>query len=113
MPLPSSPSSARFTGGFAQANPGLAKAKVWNALGRGAIPPLPGWLSLLMLLLGVPVAAALALPSSDLLLVRVVDGQLMRLCATTVPSGYLALRTRLTLGASLCPLAELIAAFPH
>ncbi len=99
--------------GLALANPGLDKPKAWNALGWGVIPSLLGWVALLMLVLGVPAAIVLALLIGDLLLVRVVDGQLMRLYATPVPSWYLSLRTRLTLGASLCLLAALLAAFPH
>lgn len=99
--------------GLALANPGLDKAKTWNALGWGVIPSLLGWLALLMLLLGIPAAMVLAFLIGDLLLVRVMDGQLIRLYATPVPSWYLALRTRLTLGAALCLLAALIAAFPH
>ncbi len=99
--------------GLALANPGLDKAGSWNALGWGVIPALLGWLALLMLVLGIPSALVLAFLIGDLLLVRVVDGQLVRLYATPVPSWYLALRTRLTLGASLCLLAALIAAFPH
>jgi hypothetical protein len=99
--------------GLALANPGLNKAGSWNSLGWGVIPALLGWLALLMLVLGIPSALVLAFLIGDLLLVRVVDGQLVRLYATPVPSWYLALRTRLTLGASLCLLAALIAAFPH
>lgn len=99
--------------GLVLANPGLDKARAWNALGWGVIPPLLGWLALLMLALGVPAAIVLALLIGDLLLVRVVDGRLVRLYATTVPSWYLSLRTRLTLGASLCLLAALVATFPH
>jgi hypothetical protein len=99
--------------GLALANPGLNKAGSWNSLGWGVIPALLGWLALLMLVLGIPSALVLAFLIGDLLLVRVVDGQLVRLYPTPVPSWYLALRTRLTLGASLCLLAALIAAFPH
>ena len=99
--------------GLALANPGLDKPRSWNALGWGVIPSLLGWLALLMLVLGIPSALVLAFLIGDLLLVRVVDGQLVRLYATPVPSWYLGLRTRLTLGASLCLLAALIAAFPH
>jgi hypothetical protein len=66
-----------------------------------------------MLLLGMPAAMVLAFLIGDLLLVRIVDGQLVRLYATPVPSWYLSLRTRLTIGAALCLLAALLAAFPH
>jgi len=99
--------------GLALANPGLDKSRSWNALGWGVIPSLLGWLALLMLLLGMPAAMVLAFLIGDLLLVRIVDGQLVRLYATPVPSWYLALRTRLTIGAALCLLAALLAAFPH
>ncbi len=99
--------------GLALANPGLDKARAWNALGWGVTPSLLGWLALLMLMLGLPAALILAFLIGDLLLVRVVDGQLVHLYATPVPSWYLSLRTRLTLGASLCLLAALVAAFPH
>jgi Protein of unknown function (DUF3429) len=99
--------------GLALANPGLDKVRAWNALGWGVTPSLLGWLALLMLMLGLPAALILAFLIGDLLLVRVVDGQLVHLYATPVPSWYLSLRTRLTLGASLCLLAALVAAFPH
>jgi hypothetical protein len=44
---------------------------------------------------------------------RVVDGLLMKLYSTTVASWYLALRTRLTLAASLCLVIAAIGAFPR
>ena len=99
--------------GLALANPGLDKPKAWNALGWGVIPSLLGWLALLMLLLGVPAAVVFGFLIGDLLLVRVVDGQLMRLYATPVAPWYLSLRTRLTLGAALCLFAALLAAVPR
>jgi hypothetical protein len=99
--------------GLALANPGLDKPRAWNALGWGVIPSLLGWLALLMLLLGVPGAVVFGFLIGDLLLVRVVDTQLMALYATPVAPWYLALRTRLTLGASLCLFAALLAAVPR
>lgn len=99
--------------GLALANPGLDKPKAWNALGWGVIPSLLGWLALLMLLLGVPGAVVFGFLIGDLLLVRVVDGQLMKLYSTPVAPWYLSLRTRLTLGAALCLFAALLAALPR
>ena len=99
--------------GLALANPGLDKPRAWNALGWGVIPSLLGWLALLMLILGVSGAVVLGFLIADLLLVRVVDGQLMRLYATPVASWYLSLRTRLTLGAAVCLFVAVLAAVPR
>jgi len=59
-------------------------------------------------MLGVPSAVVFVFLIGDLLLVRVMDGALMRLYANPPATWYLALRTRLTIAASLC---LLIAAF--
>jgi hypothetical protein len=96
--------------GLALANPGLNKAQSWNAFGWGVIPPLLGWLAVLMLVLGVPSPVVFAFLIGDLLLVRVMDGTLMRLYAAAPAVWYLALRTRLTLAASLCLLIAAAAA---
>lgn len=96
--------------GLALANPGLNKAQTWNVFGWGVIPSLLGWLAFLMLLLGVPAALVFAFLIGDLLLVRIVDGVLVRLYATGPASWYLGLRTRLTLAASLCLLIAAAAA---
>ena len=99
--------------GLALANPGLNKTQSWNAFGWGVTPALLGWLALLMLLFGVPAAIVFAFLIGDLLLVRAVDGLLMKLYATPVASWYLSLRTRLTIAASLCLLIAAIGAFPR
>lgn len=96
--------------GLALANPGLDKAQSWNAFGWGVIPSLLGWLAVVMLLLSVPSAVVFAFLIGDLLLVRVMDGALMRLYAITPARWYLALRTRLTIAASACLLIALLAA---
>jgi Protein of unknown function (DUF3429) len=96
--------------GLALANPGLNKAQSWNAFGWGVIPSQLGWLAVLMLVLGVPSPVVFAFLIGDLLLVRVMDGTLMRLYAAAPAAWYLALRTRLTLAASLCLLIAAAAA---
>jgi Protein of unknown function (DUF3429) len=96
--------------GLALASPGLNKAQSWNAFGWGVIPSLLGWLAVLMLMLGVPSAVVFVFLIGDLLLVRVVDGTLMRLYANPPATWYLALRTRLTIAASLCLLVAVLAA---
>jgi hypothetical protein len=99
--------------GLALANPGLNKAQSWNVLGWGVVPSLLGWLALLMLVLGMPAVIVLVFLIGDLLLVRVVDGLLVRLYATPVAGWYLALRTRLTLAAAACLLIAAAGAFPR
>jgi hypothetical protein len=99
--------------GLALANPGLNKSQSRNAFGWGVMPSLLGWLALLMLLFGVPATIVFAFLIGDLLLVRVVDGLLMKLYSTPVASWYLALRTRLTIAASLCLVIAAIGAFPR
>jgi hypothetical protein len=96
--------------GLALANPGLNKAQSWNAFGWGVIPSLLGWLAVLMLVLGVPSAVVFVFLIGDLFLVRAMDGTLMRLYAAAPAPWYLALRTRLTLAASLCLLMAVAAA---
>lgn len=99
--------------GLALANPGLDKPRAWNALGWGVVPSLLGWFAMLMLVLGVPAAVVLGVLIGDLLLVRIVDGQLLQRYPTPVAPWYLSLRTRLTLGAATCLLAALLAALPR
>jgi hypothetical protein len=61
-------------------------------------------------MLGVPSAVVFVFLIGDLLLVRVMDGALMRLYANPPAPWYLALRTRLTIAASLCLLIAVLAA---
>jgi hypothetical protein len=96
--------------GLALAHPGLTKAESWNAFGWGVIPALLGWLAVVMLLLGVPSAVVFMFLIGDLLLVRVVDGMLVRVYATPPAPWYLSLRTRLTVAASFCLLIAAVAA---
>jgi hypothetical protein len=99
--------------GLALANPGLNKAQSWNVLGWGVVPSLLGWLALLMLIVGMPAIIVFVFLIGDLLLVRVVDGRLVRLYTTPVAGWYLALRTRLTLAAAACLLIAAAGALPR
>jgi len=96
--------------GLALANPGLNKTQSWNAFGWGVAPSLLGWLAVLMLLLGVPSSIVFAFLIGDLLLARLMDGVLIRMYATAPADWYIALRSRLTVAASLCLLVALLAA---
>lgn len=86
--------------GFVLRAPSMPPRLMRQSLAWGVIPSLLGWLALLMIFVGVAPSLAFALLIADLVLVRVMDGALLR--ESAVPAnGYLELRTRLTVGASL------------
>lgn len=79
-----------------------------QSLSWGVVPSLLGWVALLLLFLGVAAWLVFALLIADLWLVRLMDGAL--LCSRPAPSAeYLALRTKLTAGATLALAIALIA----
>lgn len=80
----------------APAAPRLAR----SLLTWGVIPALLGWLALLMAFLGFVLWLVFSFLIADLLLVRMMDGALLRQHAENL-RGYLELRTRLTAGATL------------
>ncbi len=87
------------------AAPQLARAfLVW-----GVIPPLLGWLALLLMFLGLALWLVLSLLIADLALARMMDGVLLRHHSSGLQR-YLELRTRLTVGATLALAAALAAA---
>jgi hypothetical protein len=95
--------------GLALATPTLDRTQAWNALLWGVMPSLLGWLALLMLMLGVPAWLVLGFLIGDLWLARLVDASLMPMYAAAT-HWYLALRTRLTLIATLALAAAAFAA---
>ncbi|MBK9243678.1 MAG: DUF3429 domain-containing protein [Burkholderiales bacterium] len=66
----------------------------------GVMPSLLGWLALVLLFVGFAAWLVFALLIADLLLARLMDGALLRQHASN-HRGYLELRTRLTVGATL------------
>jgi hypothetical protein len=94
--------------GFALHSPSLSPPALRRALGWGVVPALLGWLALLLLFVGLAPAWVLAILVGDLLLVRLMDGALLREYPAA-PAGYLQLRTRLTAGASLALVIALAA----
>jgi len=78
-------------------------------LGWSVVPPLLGWLALLLSLMGVRTWLVFAILIGDLLLARLMDGALMRHPSISA-GGYLELRTRLTAGAMLALALALTAA---
>lgn len=83
----------------------LADAELRMPLARqlllwGVIPSLLGWLALVLIFVGVAAWLVFALLIVDLLLVRLMDGALLRQ-HPAVHRGYLELRTRLTAGAAM------------
>lgn len=94
--------------GFVLLAPSMPPRLMRQSLAWGVIPSLLGWLALLMLFVGVAPSFAFAFLIADLLLVRLMDGALLRESAAQA-DGYLELRTRLTVGASLALAAALAA----
>lgn len=78
-------------------------------LGWGVVPSLLGWLALLMSLMGVQTWIVFAILIGDLLLVRLMDGALLRQLPVSA-GGFLELRTRLTAGAMVALALALAAA---
>jgi hypothetical protein len=76
----------------------------------GVIPSLLGWLALLMTFVGVAPWLVLGFLIADLLLVRAMDGALLRRHPAP-PAGYLELRTWLTACAALALAIALAASF--
>jgi hypothetical protein len=95
--------------GLALASAGASPQSTRLALTWGIIPSLLGWIALLMMFLGFAAWLVLAFLIADLLLVRMMDGALLRQQAPR-PGGYLELRTRLTAGAALALAIALAAA---
>jgi hypothetical protein len=86
--------------GLALATPALDKAQAWNAFGWGIAPSLLGWLALLLATAGVHLGLVFAFLLGDIAICRLMDGALLRMYPC-VPAWYPALRTRLTIGASI------------
>lgn len=86
--------------GFALTTPGLARPSLRQSLLWGVFAPLLGWLALLMIFIGIGPWLVFIFLIGDLLLCRLMDGALLR-HYPAAPHWYLALRTRLTIGASL------------
>lgn len=86
--------------GLALSRTDLPQPRLRQSLVWGVIPSLLGWLALLMMFIGVSTWLVFAFLIGDLLLVRLMDGALLR-GHPMRPEGYLELRTRLTAGASL------------
>jgi len=86
--------------GFVLLAPSMRPRLIRQALAWGVVPSLLGWLALLTLFVGVAPWLVFAFLIADLLLVRLMDGALLREI-TAQADGYLELRTRLTVGASL------------
>lgn len=80
------------------------------SLAWGVVPALLGWLATVMMIVGFAPWWVFAILITDLVLVRLVDGALLRQHAVR-PEGYLELRTRLTAGASLALAIALAATF--
>ena len=80
----------------AEMRPPLAR----QSLLWGVMPSLLGWLALVLLFVGFAAWLVFALLIADLLLARLMDGALLRQHASN-HRGYLELRTRLTVGATL------------
>lgn len=70
-----------------------------RALNWGVIPPLLGWLALLMTFVGMAPGIVFAVLVADFLLVWWMDAALLRL--RECPAGYVELRSRLMAGATL------------
>jgi hypothetical protein len=96
--------------GLALSAPDLPAPLRRLSLTWGVIPSLLGWLALLMTFVGVAPWLVFAVLIADLLLVRVIDGALLRRHPAP-PGGYLELRSRLTAGASLALTLALAASF--
>lgn len=92
--------------GFALLSPGLSRPILHRSLSWGVLPSLLGWLALLMLFIGVKAWLVIVFLIGDLLLCRLMDGALFH-HYRTAPGWYPALRTRLTVGASLALLLAL------
>lgn len=86
--------------GFALSATATPPTLARQSLRWGVLPSLLGWLALLMMFVGLAPWLVFAFLIADLMLVRLLDGALLRR-HQPVPSGYLELRTRLTAGASL------------
>lgn len=86
--------------GFALADEAMPAALQRRSLSWGVVPSLLGWTALLLLILGAAAWLVFALLIVDLWLVRLMDGALLRL-RPAPGEDYLALRTRLTVGATL------------
>lgn len=86
--------------GFVLSMTAMPQPLVRQSLIWGVIPSLLGWLALLMVFVGVSPWLVFAFLIGDHLLVRLMDGALLRQHPARV-EGYLELRTRLTAGASL------------
>jgi hypothetical protein len=95
--------------GLALAAGGIAPARRRQALAWGVVPSLLGWLALLMMFIGIPAGVVFAFLIADLWLVRLMDGALLAGYPAPVEQ-YLALRTRLTAGASLALAVAMAAA---
>lgn len=96
--------------GFVLLTPGMPYPQVRKSLLWGVIPSLLGWLALLMMFVGVTPTLVFVVLIADLLLVRLMDGALLRRRASQLDR-YLELRTRLTAGASLALAIALAASF--
>jgi Protein of unknown function (DUF3429) len=96
--------------GFALSTTGMPHPLLRQSLVWGVIPSLLGWLALLMMFAGVAAWLVFAFLIADLMLVRLMDGALLRQHLAR-PEGYLELRTRLTAGASLALAVALAASF--
>lgn len=86
--------------GLALATPALDKAQAWNAFGWGIVPSALGWLALLLAIAGVHTGLVYAFLIGDIAICRFMDAALLRVYGS-VPAWYPALRTRLTIGATI------------
>lgn len=86
--------------GFVLSATAMPSTLARQSLRWGVLPSLLGWLALLMMFVGLAPWFVFAFLIADLMLVRFMDGALLRR-HQAIPRGYLELRTRLTAGASL------------
>ena len=86
--------------GLALATPALDKAHARSAFGWGVAPAALAWLALLLAIAGMHTGLVYAFLIGDLAICRLVDGALLRVY-DAVPAWYPALRTRLTIGATI------------
>jgi succinate dehydrogenase hydrophobic anchor subunit len=86
--------------GLALATPALDKAQAWNAFGWGIAPSALAWLALLLAIAGVHAGLVYAFLIGDIAICRLMDAALLRVYGS-VPAWYPALRTRLTIGATI------------